>query len=92
MLKLPTHERGKPWTLRVVSRIDGGKSWGKCNADTREIVIAKKTQKLGVSREVLIHELLHRYMWFLTEEVVEHVAEEIDFALDAADAAGILEL
>lgn len=92
MLKLPTHEKGKPWSIRVVRSLDGGKTWGKCDAEAREIIVSKATQKKGFARETLIHELLHRYMWFLDEDVVTHVAEEIDFALDAAESAGILEL
>lgn len=71
---------------------DGEELWGRCNAPKREIVICKAVQKHGLAREILLHELIHRYLWFLDEEVVSFVAGEIDHALDVAESEGILEL
>lgn len=95
MLKLPTYETGKPWTLRVVDkpiRYEGRECWGLCNTVRREIRVSKLAQKDGVAREVVLHELLHRYMPWMDEDAVEHMAHDIDAVLDAVEAAGIIEL
>lgn len=95
-INLPkTNTSKKQWTLRVVRKnpiLDGEEKWGVCDCGKREIVISKEVQKEGVAREVFLHEMLHRLMWFLSEDAVDHLAKELDHALDAAEASNILEL
>ena len=72
---------GKQWRVRIARKLRN--AWGHCDYDKREIVLTRESQKKGVDREVLIHELLHKAMPFLTEECVALVAVEIDDALEA---------
>lgn len=89
-LTLPNTDSGEPWTLSVVPRLK--KSWGYCDVKQRRIVITKAAQREGISREILLHEAIHKLMWFLDEEAVDYMAKELDATLDAAEDAGILEL
>jgi hypothetical protein len=87
-------KRGKPWTLRVVKRamLDGEEVWGLCDYPKREIVLSQETRLHGVSREILLHEFLHKIMPWLTEEAVEHTAAELDAILDFAEHRNILDI
>ncbi len=76
----PIGGHGKQWTVRVIRK--SSKSWGWCDYDKREVVLTKESQTVGIDREVLIHELLHKAMPFLTEECVDLVAIELDDALE----------
>lgn len=94
-LKLPTLDKGKAWTLRVVRqypRLDGKDLWGYCNTLKREIVVCKKVQKDGVAREVVMHEALHAFLPWLDEAAVDQLAKNLDEVLDVVEGAGILEL
>ncbi len=77
---VPIPGHGTIWHLRIVPRLS--KSWGWCDYDKRQIVMSKEAEKEGIDREVLIHELLHKAMPFLTEECVDLVATELDEALE----------
>ncbi len=81
MPKTPIGDHGKGWHVRIVAK--SAKAWGWCDYDKREIVISKEAESKGIDREVLIHELLHKVMPFLTEECVDLAALEVDSALEA---------
>lgn len=92
MPRLPQLTKGKPWTLVEVPRIrHGGKEcWGTCDAAHREIRIATSTERHGVKRVTILHELGHRLMWWADEEFVEALAQDFDEVLDLLEARGIL--
>lgn len=94
-LKLPKTDKGKSWTLRIVRKnpiVGGEEAWGFCDSIKREIVVSRETEKHGLSREILLHELLHQLMPFLSEEAVIHVSQALDAALDIAESRDILDL
>lgn len=73
-------------------RIGGEECWGFCDYRKRELVIAKQARKAGVSREILLHETVHKLCPFFTESVVDYIAKELDLMLDLAESHGIVEL
>ena len=84
MVQLPQRTKGKPWRLKIQSRVRVGKDncWGYCDHTAREIVLSRATEKHGVDRQVFIHELLHKIMPWLDEAAVDHAATELDDALE----------
>jgi hypothetical protein len=88
MAKLPQLTKGKHWTLKVVPRIrnGGGECWGLCDPINREISIAKSTERHGIARVTLLHEMLHRLCWWMSEEAVEQMAQELDESLDVMES------
>ena len=78
---IPIGGFGRLWKVRVARVLRN--CWGYCDYAKHEIVICKTTQREGIDREVLIHEVLHKLMPFLDEECVEAAAIELDDALEA---------
>lgn len=93
-LNLPKDAPGKAWTIRVVRkppRLNGEDCWGLCDTAKREIKIWKKSADHGMARDTALHEMLHKFMPWMEEAAVAHMASEMDYALDALESAGILE-
>jgi hypothetical protein len=91
-LRLPQLCTGKAWTLKVMPRVrhDGKECWGTCDPILREIRIAKATERHGVARVTILHEVGHKFMWWMDEEAIEHLATDFDDVLEVCEAAGIL--
>ena len=75
----------KSWTVRVAAKALKG-CWGYCDYRNYEIVLCPTTERAGVKRQVLFHELIHKVCPWLEEDAVDHLATELD---DGADALGL---
>lgn len=73
--------RGDGWTGRFSTRALSG-AWGYCDYDRKEIVISPETLKEGNTREIILHEVLHKILPCMTEEWVLFAAQELDYALE----------
>lgn len=87
--RLPDQVKGKPhWTVQVVPRLlhrPRGRTkdfWGDCSPWEREIRISRKGAKYGITRDTLVHELLHKIMWWMREPAVLELDRAINPALD----------
>ena len=78
---IPIGGYGQRWHVRIARKLRN--SWGHCDYDKREIVLSKESQEKGIDREVLIHEVLHKVMPFLTEECIDLAAVEVNESLEA---------
>ena len=63
-------------------RQDGEECWGQCRYDTREILLAKATERHGIDRQVFLHEMIHKICPWMDEDAVDDMATELDDALD----------
>jgi hypothetical protein len=74
--------KGKPWRLRVASRLRG--AWGYCSYYEKEIVISKAAEKEGIDRRIFLHEFFHKAMPWMAEEAIELLSTDTDDALEVA--------
>lgn len=84
MPRLPQLTKGRAWKLQVVERlrVRGKECWGCCYWPDRLIKITRSTERNGLERSVLSHELIHRICPWMDEEAVLSLEQAVEDELD----------
>jgi len=81
----PELVEGEPWKIRVSRRIS--RCWGYCDYHQRIIVVAAECEKYGFTRQVFLHELIHKQFPWMKEKAVDHLAMELDERLESIEGS-----
>lgn len=79
---------GRPWKIRRARKpiyVGSNEVWGYTCWSDKEIVLSPKTKGHPIERDVLLHECIHKYCPFLSEDFVNAFATELDDILDVME-------